>query len=141
MPDIGPLVSLVGSVGFSLLGLIIPCIMETVWYWYPKDDEDEEEDQERSHDFRVAVVAPVSGTSPAANGVDKTVSAVAAAVEETPETTNTGKSKETAGRRCQSIKKVIRHVKNFLLFLLGLCALFGGAFYNVRDIVALAFDS
>uniref|UniRef100_A0A2H8TWL3 Proton-coupled amino acid transporter 1 n=2 Tax=Melanaphis sacchari TaxID=742174 RepID=A0A2H8TWL3_9HEMI len=40
IPDIGPLVSLVGSIGFSLLGLIVPVIMETVWYWYDEDNDD-----------------------------------------------------------------------------------------------------
>lgn len=38
LPDIGILVSLVGSIGFSVLGLIIPVIMETIWYWDPKDE-------------------------------------------------------------------------------------------------------
>lgn len=41
-PNAGPMISLVGSVGFSVLGLIIPAAMETVWYWYPNTDDDDD---------------------------------------------------------------------------------------------------
>ncbi|VVC38476.1 Amino acid transporter, transmembrane domain [Cinara cedri] len=48
VPDIGPLISLVGSVGLSILGLILPVLMETVWYWSPDHGYDDEEKQGRS---------------------------------------------------------------------------------------------
>ena len=33
VPDVGPMISLVGSVGFSVLGLQENAVLETAWYW------------------------------------------------------------------------------------------------------------
>lgn len=105
VPDIGPLVSLVGSVGFSILGILVPIIMETVWYWYPKEDGGDDSDD---GDGDYAVNKPTAAT----------------------------------GRnRCQRFRWIVRHVKNAFLLILGLFALIGGAYYNVRDIVNNAFNT
>ncbi|XP_060845019.1 proton-coupled amino acid transporter-like protein CG1139 [Rhopalosiphum padi] len=95
VPDIGPLVSLVGSVGFSLLGLVVPVAMETVWYWSDEDDDCD------------------GGT------------ATTAARCEPP----------ARGNLC---RRIMRHVKNLVLLVFASLALVGGAFYNIRDIVARA---
>lgn len=120
VPDIGPLVSLVGSVGFSLLGLIVPVAMETVWYW---SDEDEDEHDLEQHYW--------NGTT-AATAVDGP----------TPSTVNlTAGEKRQSSDRGRICRRILRHVKNVFLILLASLALVGGAFYNIRDIVARATDN
>lgn len=99
MPDIGPLVSLVGSVGFSLLGLIIPVAMETVWFWYDEDGDGQEQDC-------------YDGT--------------------------TAKTNHASWARGNMCRRIVRHVKNAILLLFATLALVGGAFYNIRDIMARA---
>lgn len=99
VPDIGPLVSLVGSVGFSLLGLIIPVAMETVWFWYDEDGDGQEQDS-------------CDGTTP--------------------------KTNHESWVRGNMWRRIVRHVKNAILLLFATLALVGGAFYNIRDIVARA---
>ncbi|KAF0767583.1 proton-coupled amino acid transporter-like protein CG1139 [Aphis craccivora] len=99
VPDIGPLVSLVGSVGFSLLGLIIPVAMETVWFWYDEDGDGQEQDC-------------CDGTTP-----------------------KTNHESWVRGNMC---RRIVRHVKNAILLLFATLALVGGAFYNIRDIIARA---
>jgi len=117
IPDIGPLVSLVGSVGFSILGLIVPVLMETVWYWSDENDDGQEQD---SWDGTTM-------TNIAVDGGQATTVTVAA-----------GDAERRSSSRGNSCRRFIRHVKNLILLLLGLIALVGGAFYNVRDIVARA---
>lgn len=121
VPDIGPLVSLVGSVGFSLLGLVIPVVMETVWYWSEEDDDSQEQDC-----WDGTTVTDTSTTA-AVGGRPPTPVAVAA-----------GGAERRSSSRGGGCRRVIRHVKNLILLLLGLLALVGGAFYNIRDIVARA---
>lgn len=118
IPDIGPLVSLVGSVGFSMLGLIVPVCMETVWYWSDENDDGQEQDF-----WDGTTVTGASGTT--------------AAVDGGPVTTAGGAERRSSSRG-NCYRRFIRHVKNLILLLLGLLALIGGAFYNVRDIIARA---
>jgi len=99
VPDIGPLVSLVGSVGFSLLGLIIPVAMETVWFWYDEDGDGQEQDS-------------CDGT--------------------------TLKTNHESWARGNMWRRIVRHMKNAILLLFATLALVGGAFYNIRDIIAKA---
>lgn len=126
VPDIGPLISLVGSVGFSMLGLIIPVFMETVWNWYPMDDDDEHEQDDWD------------SVLPSTNGV----AAVTATVVPNGVTVNNAvdekkkNEKKISGRRV--IGRSLRHIKNIVLFLLAMFALIGGAYYNILDIVARA---
>lgn len=122
IPDIGPLVSLVGSVGFSMLGLIVPVFMETVWYWSDENDDGQEQDF-----CDGTTVTGESGTTAAVDGGPATTAVVSA-----------GGAERRALSRGNCCHRFIRHVKNLILFLLGLLALVGGAFYNVRDIIARA---
>ncbi|XP_025419886.1 proton-coupled amino acid transporter-like protein CG1139 [Sipha flava] len=128
VPDIGPLVSLVGSVGFSVLGLIVPVAMETVWYYYPKENggDEDHDDGDGDHDQRGS---GRSNGSRAVTAVSATVEcAVAAAVATTAE-------KRTPADRRRSFRRIVRYTKNVVILILALSALVGGAFYNVRDIV------
>jgi len=111
VPNIGPLVSLIGSIGFSTLGLMIPVLMETVWYWYPKDDDGDD--------------------GQACWDADRGEQATVAASREKKTTTTTASYRRV-------FRRAIRHVKNVFLFVLAVFAMIGGAYYNVRDIVALA---
>lgn len=129
VPDIGPLVSLVGSVGFSVLGLVVPVAMETVWYYYPKDDGD---DDDRDDDGDGDHNQPRNGRSNGSTAmntvsatVECTVAAAAAAADE----------KRRPADQCRSFRRIVRHVKNVVILILALSALVGGAFYNIRDIV------
>ncbi|XP_050425986.1 proton-coupled amino acid transporter-like protein CG1139 [Adelges cooleyi] len=69
IPDIGPLVSLVGSIGFSVLGLTVPVCMETVWLYYEGEDQGPESSSVRRvlrHGknvflFALSVIAAVTG--------------------------------------------------------------------------------
>ncbi|XP_060859005.1 proton-coupled amino acid transporter-like protein CG1139 [Metopolophium dirhodum] len=129
VPDIGPLVSLVGSVGFSLLGLVVPVIMETIWYWSEEDDDDNQE-QDCWDGTTVTTLEPSvtdAGTTSAVDGGPATTSAGAA-----------GDGEHKPSSRGGGCRRAIRHLKNLILLLLGLLALVGGAFYNIRDIVARA---
>lgn len=45
-PDISSLIELVGSVGFSILGIILPVILDTIWNWYPEDHYLDSDDPE-----------------------------------------------------------------------------------------------
>jgi len=121
VPDIGPLVSLVGSVGFSLLGLVVPVFMETVWYWSEEDDDGQEQD------CWDGTTVTATGTTAAVDGGSATPAAAAA-----------GGVERWSSSRGGGFRRAIRHVKNLILLLLGLLALVGGAFYNIRDIVARA---
>jgi len=112
VPDIGPLVSLVGSVGFSVLGLLMPVAMEIVWYWYPKEHGGDDDDNHDDHVDRGQ-----------ANGAKK------------PTATAVGHD------RSRRVRRIVRHVKNAVLLTLALSTLIGGAFYNVRDIVDRAFGT
>lgn len=125
VPDIGPLVSLIGSVGFSSLGLMMPVVMETVWYWYPKDDDGD-------GGGKPCRDAENRGTIFAVNGVQDNVSQQQNAEKRMPPT---GIATTVSRRRL--VRRAIRHVKNALLFVLAVFALIGGAYYNVRDIAAL----
>jgi len=132
VPDIGPLVSLVGSVGFSLLGLVIPVIMETVWYWSEEDDD---------QDFWDGTTVTASAATVSTLVTMVTDAGSTVAVDGGSATTVT--VAEVDGERRQSsrgggCRRAIRHLKNLLLLLLGFLALVGGAFYNIRDIVSRA---
>lgn len=156
VPDIGPLVSIVGAVGFSLLGIMVPCIMETVWYWDQTEEEDEDDGesnagQDSSGDGQATAVSldcDCSKTPSTANsngevattGVLSPEPSIATPFGKTPMMTASIKNKMSVGRRQRLIRRLIRHVKNFALFLLGVSALVGGAYYNIIEMVALAKD-
>lgn len=136
LPDIGPLVSLVGSVGFSILGLIVPICLEIVWYWYPKEHENDEEC------WNVTI-----GTENG-NGVDATVSVDEEALK--PETVQvgyetwpeaTGGNKKTVSRNWRTtIWRVVRHIKNFIFFVLAMISLAGGTYFNIREMMTQITD-
>lgn len=113
IPDIGPLVSLVGSIGFSVLGLLVPIIMETVWYWYPKEDGGDDDDDDEDND----------NGQVRANGTKK------------QRTIGTTKS----NKRWRRVRRIVRQVKNAFVLMFALFTLIGGTFFNVRDIVDRAF--
>lgn len=123
VPDIGPLVSLVGSIGFSILGLIVPVLMETVWYWYPEHGDEDEDEQDVCGS---TAVAPTNGAcgEPKGPAVTAVSLAIATAADET---------KKTNRRRC--FRNAVRHFKNVFLLALSVFALIGGTYYNVYDIV------
>lgn len=121
MPDIGPLVSLVGSVGFSILGVIVPVLMETVWYWYPDYGNEDEEKQDQKDICGSVVVA--STISPCGKLKVPVVMA----------NTTAGDTKKMNRRRY--FRTAVRNVKNVFLLILSVFALVGGAYYNIHDIV------
>lgn len=135
VPDIGPLVSLVGSIGFSVLGLIVPVVMETVWYYYPKDNDDDDDD-DRDDDLpgsRWGGTAAVNGSG-GVTAVSATVESIAV-----PVTVATDKKKKPT-KYCYTFRRIVRHIKNVVILLLAICALVGGAFYNIRDIINQALS-
>jgi proton-coupled amino acid transporter len=135
VPDIGPLVSLVGSVGFSLLGLIVPVFMETVWYWSDEDDDGQDQDcWGESMVTDSARTVPTSETTVTDAGVTETVDGGPTTTAANP----AGGGERSPSSRGNGCRRAIRYMKNLILFLLGLLALVGGAFYNIRDIVARA---
>jgi hypothetical protein len=105
VPDIGPLISLVGSVGFSFLGVLLPASMDMVWNWYPEDHYEEYEEPDPENDNKITI-----------------------AIDE-----NITRAQVRTYRRFFRIMKLI---KNTILFILGIFALIGGAYYNLTDIIA-----
>lgn len=136
VPDIGPLVSFVGCVGFSILGLIVPVIMEIVWYWYPKDDGGDDDDDENDHpEHWVGGTVPVTGKNDDSTAV--VVMAVAAAADITAATTTaTGENngKKQINRR-RVAYRIARYIKSAAVLAIAVLALFGGGYYNICDIV------
>lgn len=144
LPDIGPLVSLVGSIGFSLLGMVLPVIVETIWYWDPKNDNDKDDvvgkgDEDSGCSVDVLengsgggeiVIMDSNGSSDDSNGgADGNGSVkVTATVREC-------QWKNSTVYRRRVIRRTLRHIKNVTLLIVGVFALIGGAFYNVRDII------
>lgn len=120
VPDIGPLVSLVGSVGFSMLGLIVPVIMETVWYWHPNDDDGDGEEQ----DCRIDDIIVAENSDRTTNGGGGTA-ITASGVKKMPS--------KMINRRF--VRRTVRHIKNIIVIAIALCAMVGGAFFNIRDIL------
>ncbi|XP_025207523.1 proton-coupled amino acid transporter-like protein pathetic [Melanaphis sacchari] len=121
VPDVGPMISLVGSVGFSVLGLIVPAALETVWYWNPESEDDyEDSHQEMNSCDNVGVE----------NGIG-----LASAAVLTQKVAKTDKA-----IRNIAIRRFLRHAKNFIYFILALFALTGGAFYNIREIITQSPD-
>lgn len=116
VPDVGPMISLVGSVGFSVLGLIVPVALETVWYWNPESEDDFEEYQQEMNRCDSAAVEDGNGLASAA--------ALTVKVEKTDKAT-----------RNLAIRRILRHVKNSVYVILALFALTGGAFYNLREML------
>lgn len=125
IPDIGPLVSLVGSIGFSILGVIVPVLMETVWYWFPKHEDEDDEEQDECDSM---AAAPANGACGELKGPVKTA-AVSLAI--TTAADETKKAKRRRFFRC-----TVRHVKNIFLLALAIFALIGGTYYNVCDIIS-----
>lgn len=119
VPDIGPLVSLVGSVGFSTLGVIIPVFMDTVWHWYPSGDDDAEPE----YDGPEVVHRSANGFGAAR--------ATAA--------TNGGRATAAdGGGGFRDFGRNVRHIKNAVLLVLALVTVVGGAYFNILDIVNMA---
>ncbi|XP_029344427.1 proton-coupled amino acid transporter-like protein pathetic [Acyrthosiphon pisum] len=112
VPDVGPMISLVGSVGFSVLGLLVPAALETVWYWDVRSEEDYSE---------LDVDLEFDGIG------------LASAAALTSRDDNL-KMRKIGARR------TLRHIKNFIYVILALSALAGGAFYNLREMFALVPD-
>lgn len=115
--------------------------METVWYYYPKDDDDDDDggdgdgdgDHERP-ETRWGGVA-VNGSS----GVTtNTVSATVANTTVPGVTASAAGEKEKRTNHRRTIRRIVRHVKNLVLLVLAMFALIGGAYYNIRDIVQQA---
>lgn len=119
VPDVGPMISLVGSVGFSVLGLIVPAVLETVWYWNPKSEDDFTENLQEMNSYDGAAVEDGNGLASAA--------VLTVKVEKTDKAT-----------RNLAIRRTLRHVKNSIYIILALFALTGGAFYNIREIITQA---
>lgn len=139
VPDIGPLVSIVGGVGFSTLGLIVPVTMEIVWYWYPKDDggdddgdDDDGDDGDDNHppgrrDGGAVAVAWKNGDATAA------VAAVTVFAGE-----NNG---EKPVDRRRVAYRIARYVKSAAILLIAGLALIGGGYYNICEILNLSNDT
>lgn len=117
VPDVGPMISLVGSVGFSVLGLIVPAALETVWYWNPESEDDFEDNHQEMNYCDNTAAEYGSGLASAA--------ALTAKV-----------AKTNKASRNLAIRRALRHVKNGIYVILALFALTGGAFYNLREIIS-----
>lgn len=104
-PDIGPLISLVGSVGFSFLGILLPATMDMVWNWYPEDHFVEYEESDPENDNKISITIDENITRAQVIGYPRFL-------------------------------RIIKLIKNAILFLLGIFALVGGAYYNLSDIIA-----
>lgn len=120
VPDVGPMISLVGSVGFSVLGLIVPAVLETVWYWDPKSE----------HDFQDAIDEMNCVSETVEDGIG--LASVAALTSKD--------SKTDEIRQKIATRRTLRVVKNSLYILLALFALTGGAFYNLREMFTPALS-
>lgn len=114
VPDVGPMISLVGAVGFSVLGIIIPAAMETAWYWDPKSENDLENTLQGTN-FDGETVEDGNGLASAAVLMSKV-------------------AKTDKDKRKMAIRRTIRHVKNSIYVVLALFALTGGAYYNLKEI-------
>lgn len=110
VPDIGPLISLVGSVGFSVLGLAVPVFMETVWHWYPDNEE-----------------------SYGPNANETTVEE--GRCENSDDASSAKAVVDGQMSRGLRIRRFARHSKNLMLIALSIYATVGGAYFNVRDII------
>lgn len=113
VPDVGPMISLVGSVGFSVLGLIVPAALETVWYWDPKSEDD----------FEEIIETMDCGGETVEDGIG--LASVAALTSKDAKT-------DKAIRKIAN-RRTLRLVKNAIYVILALFALTGGAFYNLRE--------
>lgn len=141
-PRIEPLISLVGSVGFSILGLIMPVLMETIWYWYPEDDEDDDvnngqNDQVNAEEFGNPPNADIGCWNINAplysigmSSLWATVSGIA--VVTTGTRTGVVVNNSSKGK---SVKRFVRHSKNVVILALAVFALIGGTVYNVQQIL------
>ncbi|CAI6357784.1 unnamed protein product [Macrosiphum euphorbiae] len=114
VPDVGPMISLVGSVGFSVLGLLIPAALETVWYWDLQSEDDSFEELADA-DVELNQIGLASST------------ALTSRVDNWKE-------------RKIAVKRKLRHIKNVIYVILGLSALGGGAFYNLKEMFTPAPD-
>jgi len=113
VPDVGPMISLVGSVGFSVLGLLIPTALETVWYWDLSEDDSYEELADADVELnRIGLASSTALTSRVDNW---------------------------KGRKI-AVKRKLRHIKNVFYVILALSALAGGAFYNLKEMFTPAPD-
>jgi len=113
------MISLVGSVGFSVLGLIVPAALETVWYWNPESEDDFEDHIQEMNSCDSAAVENKNGLASAAKLTVKV-------------------AKTDKAARNLAIRRTLRHVKNIIYIILALFALTGGAFYNLREIITQA---
>lgn len=118
VPNVGPMISLVGSVGFSVLGLVVPVALETVWYWDPKS-EDDFEDTVQEMNCDAETVEDGNGLASAAVLMSKA-------------------AKIDKARRKIANRRTLRHVKNAVYVMMALFALTGGAFYNLREMLTQA---
>lgn len=144
-PEIGPLVSLVGSAGFSVLGLLIPVVMETIWYWDKKSDYNDDyynndcdavdniEEQENiaMGCFNIAVPSYSIGMT--------MMWAVVGGVSVMATNTRSGITTRTASK-ARALKRAVRHVKNVIIVVLAVFALIGGIVNSVQQIGANASD-
>jgi len=112
VPDVGPMISLVGSVGFSVLGLLVPTALETVWYWEPKSEEDFDEMDDVELEDVIGLASAAALTSRNDNS--------------------------QIAKRKIAARRALRHLKNFSYVILALSALAGGTFYNLKEMFALA---
>lgn len=144
LPNIGPLVSLVGSVGFSILGLVVPICLEVVWHWYPKENEDEDDDEcwdatsAAENGVGGGTVASVDGEASKAEA-PKAEAAQVVGCETRPEATE-GNEKTPSRHRRTAILRVVRHIKNIFFFSLAMASLAGGTYFNIREIMTLTME-
>ncbi|XP_060858812.1 proton-coupled amino acid transporter-like protein pathetic [Metopolophium dirhodum] len=112
VPDVGPMISLVGSVGFSVLGLLVPAALETVWYWELTNEEDFEEMDDVELEDVIGLASAAALTSRNENS--------------------------KIAKRKIATRRALRHFKNSSYVILALSALAGGTFYNLREMFSMA---
>lgn len=106
VPDINRLVSFVGAVGFSYLGVMLPSTVDSIWIWDEVDRTEEIEEQGPECTKSTSVIIQEKATATLIFGLSY--------------------------RRCLWGTRLI---KNFILFSLGSFALVGGAYYNIIDMM------
>lgn len=128
-PRIEPLISLVGSVGFSILGMIVPMLMETVWYWHPHGEDDDNQNEP----------APLMDTVDPVDTIQLECFDVNAPTNRVENRRYiTGTRPAVIAKRSpnwRAFKRFVRHAKNIVIFGLAVFALIGGAWFNVNQIV------
>lgn len=143
-PRIEPLISLVGAVGFSILGLIVPILMETVWYWYPVEEENNVNND--LHNLTAAetkeptdamlgcfdINAPTNGV-----GLWSIWAAIRGGSTVTTGTRSAVMAKTTS--TWKHVKRIVRCTKNGMVLALAMFALVGGSWFNIQQIASGMF--